>query len=208
MKKGKRYTMRNISCSILFSSTFRVISRKFWLLFGQCAETYIWLPGMLSCLPVCPYVSLLYSLYILSQILYYLNLWKPTELNVTDGVDATSYFLFCAHAHCACLAHKPDIARCIHSISDGSVFVCKASDHFWDSAWFAGWCFPKPQLNNHAPPAILSFLQYILLENPLQKSSLILSHGQQSSSGLAIVGMEPQPCLCRLNQSSFFAQVE
>ena len=87
---------------------------------------------------VCPYVSLLYSrysLYILSQILYYLNLWKPTELNVTDGVDATSYFLFCAHAHCACLAHKPDIARCIHSISDGSVFVCKASDHFWDSIY-------------------------------------------------------------------------
>ena len=208
MKKGKRYTMRNISCSILFSSTFRVISRKFWLLFGQCAETYIWLPGMLSCLPVCPYVSLLYSLYILSQILFYLNLWKPTELNVTDGADATSYFLFCAHANCACLAHKPDIARCIHSISDGSVFVCKASDHFWDSAWFAGWCFPKPQLNNHAPPAILSFLQYILLENPLQKSSLILSHGQQSSSGLAIVGMEAQPCLCRLNQSYFFAQVE
>ena len=203
--------MRNISCSILFSSTFRVISRKFLLLFGQCAETYKWLPGMLSCLPVCPYFSLLYSrysLYILSQILFYLNLWKPTELNVTDGADATSYFLFCAHAHCACLAHKPDIARCIHSISDGSVFVCKASDHFWDSAWFAGWCFPKPQLNNHAPPAILSFLQYILLENPLQKSSLILSHGQQSSSGLAIVGMEAQPCLCHLNQSSFFAQVE
>ena len=147
MKKGKRYTMWTISCSILFSSTFRVISRKFWLLFGQCAETYIWLPGMLSCLPVCPYVSLLYSLYILSQILYYLNLWKPTELNVTDGVDATSYFLFCAHAHCACLAHKPDIARCIHSISDGSVFVCKASDHFWDSAvsWLIFSCSPTKQ---------------------------------------------------------------
>ena len=30
------YTTRNISCSIMFSSTFHVISRKFGLLFGQC----------------------------------------------------------------------------------------------------------------------------------------------------------------------------
>ena len=29
-------TMRNISCSIMFSTTFHVISRKFGLLFGQC----------------------------------------------------------------------------------------------------------------------------------------------------------------------------
>ena len=28
--------LRNISCSILFSSTFQVRWRKFWLLFGQC----------------------------------------------------------------------------------------------------------------------------------------------------------------------------
>ena len=36
MWQRKRDTTRNISCSILFSSTFHGISRKFGLLFGPC----------------------------------------------------------------------------------------------------------------------------------------------------------------------------
>ena len=36
IKRGKWYSTQNISCSISCSSTFCVISRKFWLLFGQC----------------------------------------------------------------------------------------------------------------------------------------------------------------------------
>ena len=41
---GKRDTTRNFLCSISFSSTFHVITRKFGLLFGQCT------PPRLYCL--------------------------------------------------------------------------------------------------------------------------------------------------------------
>ena len=40
MYRGKRDTTRKISCSILFSTTFQVISRNFGLLFGQCSMLY------------------------------------------------------------------------------------------------------------------------------------------------------------------------
>ena len=40
-RPGKRDTMRNISCSIMFSTTFHVISRTFGLLFGQCVKNLV-----------------------------------------------------------------------------------------------------------------------------------------------------------------------
>ena len=41
---GKRDITRNISCSIMFSTTFNYIPRKFGLLFGQCGgkPIHIW----------------------------------------------------------------------------------------------------------------------------------------------------------------------
>ena len=40
MQRGKRDTMQNISCSIMFSTTFQIISWKFGILFGQYMQVF------------------------------------------------------------------------------------------------------------------------------------------------------------------------